>query len=167
MRLIDGKGRLFGIINIIDLVVLCLFAAAMVLAFKWVTMAEDPSWVNVKLLHTRCIAVTNIPVYMADLMQEGDEAVNDDGLVVAKIIKVISNESTPVIIYQSKDGEKMFFDPKARNITVELDLLSYHKKGDIYACISVVPIQVGANISMTVKKYSGQFSIHKVLKTQE
>ncbi len=167
MRLIDDRGRLFGKINIFDLFVLCLFAATIVLAFKWAAMAEDPSWVNVKSLHTRCIAVAEIPVYMADLVQEGDEALNDDGLVVAKIEKVISNESNPVIVYQSKDGEKMFFNPKARNVTVEIDLLSYQKKGNIYGCISGVPIQVGAGISMTAKKYSCQFSILKVLKTQE
>lgn len=174
MRLIDNKGRLFGKINIFDLFVLCLFAATIVLAFKWVIMAEDPSWVDVKILHTRCIAVAvpYAPSYIVDLIKEGDEAYNDDGLVVGKVEKVLIEKEVfqpTMTVYTSKEGEKLFFSSDKsiakETVTVQLDLLSYEKKGDIYAVVSGAPIRIGLSVVIKTKKYSLTFIIHKILNT--
>ncbi|MFH1190112.1 MAG: DUF4330 family protein [Candidatus Omnitrophota bacterium] len=165
MKFIDRKGKLLGIINVFDLFVLLILTLSIFFAYKWVRMAEDPSWVNVTLSHMRCIAVTGAPPYIADLVKEGDEAYNDDGLVVAKVEKVLSNEPSSVTVYSSKDGEKLFFESDTRNVTVQLELLSYEKKGDIYAVASGpgVSIRPGLGIALKTKKYANPFIVRKIL----
>lgn len=49
MKFIDKKGKLFGVINVFDLFVLLMLALSIFFTYKWVRMAEDPSWAKVKL----------------------------------------------------------------------------------------------------------------------
>lgn len=167
MEIVDKRGRLFGLINVFDLIILFMLGLSAFFVYKWVHMAEDPSWVNVKLYHTHCIAESGFPAYMIDLVKEGDEMVNEDGVVVVRIEKVLSNEPASVATYFSKDGEKLFFSSETRNVTMLLKLQSYEKKGEVYACVSGIPIKVGASFQVTTKKYSNPFIIRKILSTGE
>lgn len=163
MRLIDKKGRLFGVINIFDAFVLAILISSALFAFKWMRSAEDPSWAKVDLSHTYCIGTMQMPSYVADLVKDGDEAINEDGAIVAKIEKVLDNKPTAVAIYTSNNGDKMYFDSENRDVTVEVKLVSYKRKGGIYACASNLPITIGTNLNLVTKKYSNPLVIRKIL----
>ncbi|MBU0604874.1 MAG: DUF4330 domain-containing protein [Candidatus Omnitrophica bacterium] len=174
MKFIDKKGKLFGMINVFDLFVILMLVLSIFFVYKWIRMAEDPSWVNVKILHTRCIAVAELPPYLADLVKEGDEAYNDDGLVVARVEKVSikKEERRPgAVVYTSKNGEKLFFSSDASVtaiiMSIQVDLLSYERKGDVYAVLagSGTPIRVGTTVGLKTKKYLLQFSVRKIIST--
>ena len=117
MKLLDEKGRLFGIINVFDLLVLCIIVSLAFFAIKWVRTAEDPSWTRVKTFYTRCYIITNsIKPYVAELVEEGDEMLNEDGLVVARIKRILSDELTnppESHVYLSKDGDRISVRPNA------------------------------------------------------
>lgn len=174
MQFIDERGRLFGRVNIFDLVVILMLAAAAVFAFKWIKTAEDPSWVKVKMMNITCVGSLEmpnrnalskgIPSYMADLVNAGDEAFDQEGVVVGRVGKVLSNEPVKGPVYSSKDGDKIFFDPDARELRVEISILTFERKGEVYAAATNLPLRVGSNILLNTKKYSVVVNIQDILK---
>jgi hypothetical protein len=177
MKIIDEKGKLFGVINVFDLFVLVLIVATAFFAIKWARIADDPSWMKVKMMHVNCIGIVEIPderapyegvpKYIADIIKEGDTSFNTEGVPVGVIEKVISNEPVKGPVYYSKDGEKLFFNNDSREVTVRLKLLAYEKKGDIYPCITKVPLRIGDGITMKTKKYYLLVSVRKILNDRE
>lgn len=167
MEFIDKKGRFLGLVNVFDLAVISLLAVSAVFAFKWAHMADDPSFVNVKTSYTFCEAESLFPAFMADAVKAGDEMRNEDGAVVARVEKVLSNGPASTIVYSSKEGEKLFFNSEKNSITVRLKLQSYEKKGDMYSGISGTPIRPGSGFLITTKNYSNQFTVRKILSAGE
>jgi hypothetical protein len=175
MKFIDDKGRLFGVVNIFDMLVLFIILASALLAVKWARVAEDPSWMKVKICRARCIGLIQLPAYVAELVKEGDEIRDPDGLVQAKISRIISADyditGSTKITYASKDGEKIFLETEnndkyssnIKSITVLVDLAAYERKGDVYLSSTNVPFRVGDSISFMTKKYATQISVRKIL----
>ena len=165
MKLVDEKGRLFGVINVFDLLVLCIIVSLAFFAIKWVRTAEDPSWTRVKTLQVRCIGISIIANYKVELVTEGSEMLNEDGLVVARIEKILNNEPANLVVYSSKDGEKLFFKDSKENrkLTILVDILSYERRGEIYSCMTDLPIKVGQDFIMNTKKYSINIDLRKIL----
>lgn len=166
MKILDDKGRLFGVINVFDLLVLCIIVSLVFFSIKWIQTAEDPSWTRVKTLYTRCVGIASLPSYMVELVKEGDEMLNEDGLVVARIERILNNEPSNVVVYSSKDGEKLFFKDfeKSRKLTLLVDILSYERQGKLYSCIGDILLKVGYSIRMETKEYSSQINIRKILR---
>ncbi|GEM_PF-2246646 len=167
IRVIDSKGRLFGAINIIDLIVVMVLVFSAFLAFKWSKVAEDPSWVKVEIFHTRCVAMMQLTPYVADIVKEGDEAVDSDGLVVARIEKLLSNKPSSTLVYTSRDGEKMVFNSESREVRVILDLLSYKKRGEVFASMTGLPIRTGSGLMISTNKYFVQINILEIIGSKE
>lgn len=174
MKFIDKKGKLFGVINVFDLFILLMLALSIFFTYKWVRMAEDPSWAKVKYSRTRCIAIAEPLPYIVDLVKEGDETYNDDGLVVARVEKVSIEKEVrrpTMTVYTSKEGEKLFFSSDRSSVavimTVQLNLLSYKRKGYLYAVVADAntPIQAGLNVTIKTKKYTILFVVREVLNT--
>lgn len=164
MRVIDNKGRLFGVINIFDLFVLSIIIFIAFFAIKWTRIADDPAWMKVRLSHTRCVGLMQLPSYVAELVRKDDEARDSEGIVMARIEKIVSNEVTPVATYVSGRGEKAFVNNASiRDITVIVDLATYERKSDVYSLITNLPLKVGNDISFNAKNYFSQISIRKIL----
>ncbi|MFH1996019.1 MAG: DUF4330 domain-containing protein [Candidatus Omnitrophota bacterium] len=160
MKLIDAKGKLFGVVNIFDALVLAMLIVAALLCFQWFRMGEDPSWVRVTTFFTRCKAEVSVPNYLADTIKEGDEMRNREGLVVARIETILKNDPADAVTYRSKDGEKLFFDTEKRKLTVLLDILSFERLGQAYSVSVDAPIRVGERTyTMYAKEYSVIFDI--------
>lgn len=109
-----------------------------------------------------------------DLVKEGDETYNDDGLAVIRVEKVSVEKEVQqpnMTVYTSKEGEKLFFSSNKSSVvvtmTVQLDLLSYERKGYTYAVAADAntPIQAGLAVMVKTKKYSILFIVRKVLNT--
>lgn len=164
MAIIDKKGNVFGVINLFDLFFIIMLMASAFFAVRWIAVAEDPSWIRVKLFQTRCIVTCSVPPYVADLIKEGDELLNSEGAVVGRIDKVLGISPAAVKTYSSKDGEKIYFDSESVTAKLVLDLQSYEKGGEVYSSIAAVPIKVGGGIFVNTNKYSTQTAITKVLK---
>lgn len=132
MKLVDEKWRLFGIINIFDLFVLCVMAFLIFFSFKWATIAEDPSFIKSETIHVKCKGVTTVPEYMTNLIKEGDTMLDANGNVICKIEKIFSIAPTGQMIYQSKDGEKIFSIPDQVKIAFLFDLTVYKREDGIF-----------------------------------
>lgn len=168
MKVIDAKGRLFGVINIIDLAVLGMIAGAGAMAYTWTTMADDPSWVKVKPQHVQCIGVfTDMPPYVAALVRPGDESRNEDGIVVARIEKVLGDAPVSSVVYEAKDGSKVTLETRTREVTVLADITAYEKNRCLYAAVTAAPLKVGSSIPVTARDYANPLNIRKILSAEE
>jgi len=166
MKWIDSKGKLFGIINVFDLFVLIVLVIAIVFSVRWIQMADDPTWVKVEVLNTRCFGVMQVPTYVAALIKDGDEILSTEGEVVGRIEKVLDNQPSSKIVYHSKEGDELVFDSEARNVSVNLVLSSYAKKGQVFIALTNDPLKVGSQLAIQTKNYCGPVFIHKVLGTE-
>jgi len=166
-KFIDKRGRIFGIINIFDLLVIFVLISTALLAVKWTQMAKDPSWVSVDTFYINCVVTTSMPEYMVDFVKEGDEMSNEDGMVVMRIEKVLSNELLPRAVFCSKGGEKIYFyTDQTRILTLKMKISAYEKKGEIYSCLSAMTIKIGDVFNFTTKKYSTMITIKKILERE-
>ena len=170
MKIVDEKGKLFGIINIFDLLVLCILVSCVFFAFQWFRIGEDPSWVRVKIIRTRCIGSTINPDYVTEIIKEGDTMLDGEGLVLARIEKVLDNQPREQFVYYSKDGEKLILhrhDKKDRALKLVVSILSYRRQDKLYSCITNSPIKVGESFPMDNKNYSIMINIRKIVSGEE
>lgn len=163
MKLVDGRWRLFGIINIFDLFVLCIIAFLIFFSFKWTMIAEDPSFIKSETVHVKCKGVMAVPNYMADSIKEGDAMLDASGNVICKIEKVLSVVPAAQIVYQSKDGEKIFSSSTQVNVTVLFDLTVYKRQNDIYFENLGSMVVRGGPITMKSEKYKVVIVITEIL----
>lgn len=132
MRLVNEKWKLFGVINIFDLFVLCVITFLIFFSFKWAMIAEDPSFIKSETIHLKCKGVTTVPDYMSNLVKEGDTMLDPNGNVICKIEKILSVVPAVQIIYQSKDGEKIFLGSDQVKIALLFDLTAYKRQDGIF-----------------------------------
>ncbi|MFC1577297.1 DUF4330 domain-containing protein [Candidatus Omnitrophota bacterium] len=167
MRIVDEKGKLFGIINCFDLLVLLVIASFAFFAFRWFQMGEDPTWVRVKTLRMRYVAETVVPDYLAKVVKAGDSMDDSKGLVLARIEKISKNEPADVITYSSEDGDKLFFDKTRRRLLMVVDILSYKRLGEIYSCSVDTPLKVGGVYMLHTKDYTLELTMREVLSKKD
>ena len=132
MKIVDKRLKLFGIINIFDLFVLCAIGFLTLFCIKWTMIAEDPSFIKSETVHVKCKGITTVPGYMSDLIREGDTMLNGNGNVICRIEKVLSVVPATQVVYQSKDGEKIFSVSDQVSIAILFDLAVYKRKDGIY-----------------------------------
>lgn len=163
MRLVDEKWRLFGIVNIFDLLVLCAITSLIFLTFKWATIAEDPSFIKSETVHMKCkgfatvpdcISSLAVPDYIASLIKEGDVMLDENGNVICKIEKVLSVVPGAQMVYQSKDGEKIFSNSDRVKMALQFDLTAYKRKDGIFFENLGCNVTNIRQITMKSKKYT-------------
>ncbi len=122
MKLLDDKGRIFGIINIIDLLVLAAFMAVVLLAgYKLLGSSSGPigvSEVGQKEVYftVKCYARLKAP---ATAFKPGDQLVSVTKFVSAFIEKV--SYENAIVTVQTEDGRIVAAeDPTRVDITVEI-----------------------------------------------
>jgi len=182
MSLIDNKGRLFGVVNIFDLFVLCVLSSMIFFAFKWARIADDPEWMKIKLFSTRCVGIVRLPAYIAKLVKEGDEGKWSDGVVAARIVKIISYEKEEsayieVPVFFSKTGEKLVmetikkendkYEDEVITLVLLVDVTCYNKKGVVYCYTTSEPLRIGTNVTSSTEDYNFTVNIRKILDKPE
>jgi Domain of unknown function (DUF4330) len=170
MKLLDEKGRLFGMINVIDLFVLMVIIYSAVFAVRWIIIAEDPSWTQVTILKAHCVAATEVPDYIADIVKVGDGITDVRGKVVGRIEKFESvGRYTPPAVYYSKNGARVVLHSRSnqRSLMVYIALLVYEKGGQLYSLIDNNPIRIGSSIFISTKNYSSNGVVRKILTQNE
>lgn len=190
---IDNKGKLFGIINLFDLFILFIIIISIFLTVEWIRTAEDPSWVRVETMYTSWIGIFEVPNYVFEFIKEDDEMLNEDGLTVLRLKKILNNElanpselnvyysktgdklviEKDILIINSKDEKQIFYkkhrspariEEERRRITAIISILVYKRRNKIYSVISNAPIVVGDRIVMSTKNYKIEINIRKPLR---
>ena len=126
--LIDGKGRLFSKINIVDLfvIVLILSVIPMFLMGHKVINAKIPAVVKKEVVVRVEAKFYRVIPELAKVMAEGDVEQDDSGKTVGKLVKIISNEQPEILTINATgvNENKLQFvpDPNYRNIKLLLEL---------------------------------------------
>ena len=163
MKIVDKRWRLFGVINIFDLLVLCVIASLALFYFAWMTIAEDPSFVKSETIHVKCKGISNMPDYIARLVKEGDIMVGETGDVICRIEKILSVAPMAQVVYQSKDGEKIFSASDQVKVAMLFDLTVYKRQSELYFENLGCPVIVGGFITIKTKNYNAAVGIVEIL----
>lgn len=142
MRILDDKGRLFGIINVVDLAVLVFLVSLIPVAFYWFRLAKNPEdAVGKKAGYCRIEArFDNIPAEVAASIKEGDYEKNRNGVVCREVVGVVRNERTTAA------------NPNNRDVILLMKVL-YFKFDDGYVMNGGVDLLAGSRIYFRTKEY--------------
>lgn len=163
MKIIDKRWKVFGIINIFDLFVICMIVSLSLVYFKWTTTAEDPSFIKSETIRVRCKGIANVSGHVVDLIKEGDTMLGENGDVICRIYKVIEVKPMSQVIYKSKDGEKIFSNSDFMKVTMILDLEAYKRLNEMYFENLGCPVVGGGVVTIRTKKYTTPVTITEFL----
>jgi len=163
MRILDDDGKLFGIINLFDLIALLIIAGSAFFAYKWATVSEDPSWAKVDYRDRYCIASIDVAEFMVEAIKEGDEMLNLEGKVVGHIEKILEVQESRGTVLTSKTGEKISFSSESKRIIAMLKVLTYTLRGETYLYSTSNLLKIGSALEVSTKKYTLNGVIQKII----
>lgn len=142
MKIVNEKGRVFGVINIIDLLVLIFLVLLIPMVFYWFKLAKNPEEViGKKAGYCRIEArFDNIPSEVAQAVKEGDYEKNRNGNVCRKVISVVRDERTKGL------------DPNNRDIMLLMEVL-YFKFDDGYVMNGGIDLLAGSETYFRTTRY--------------
>ena len=163
MKIIDGKGRLFGKINVIDFMVIVFILSFLPIVYYGYRIintkpkAFDKECVSTKI---KCIGLIS---EVAQIMKEGDMGVSstlDEKGVLGEIINI---EDTDVLTLNMTTAsiQYMLAFPR-KDVTARIELLCTEKNGVLY--YSENPVKVGNSIIFSTKLYDAQGTILDVIR---
>ncbi len=149
-KIIDEKGRIFGLINVIDLfvmLVLVLFVPIALLGYKAVNwdMISEREWLPVK------IRLSETEIEYNDVIRKGDLEKDAYGKTIAEITSVSMN---PLKVWILVDNKMLttIDHPDKKEIVIELSLLCVKKGGAYY--YKATPVKIGKAIGFSTEIYS-------------
>ncbi len=115
-KIVDEQGRLFGLINLLDLaIVLVLLLLGLKVLADYKPVAPDFRYLQVTL----SLLVPNIPPYLAENLRVGQNAYHDN--TGAYLGKVIDIQTVPAELLLLKNGE-IILEKSPRNLDVRIRL---------------------------------------------
>tara|TARA_B100000315_G_scaffold15944_1_gene14283 strand:- start:146 stop:1006 length:861 start_codon:yes stop_codon:yes gene_type:complete len=159
MKLIDDKGRLFGKINVIDLLVI-LFLLGLTPIFYYgykittFNVEAPPQLLQGTVLKEFEVKFKNIPKKFLPMIKEGDKQYDETKGMIAEIAKIMKKEPSSVIMSYGKESiaEKIVKLDDYYDLTVKMNLL-------------VLPLNGKLNFNNTSLKFNTKytFSLNKYM----
>lgn len=156
MRILDGKGRVFGLINLIDLFVLALIAAlagSFIANLPLMTGGGRGRNVEEKLIRAR-FTILDQALESRKILQPGDKVLAGQATVL-KVLSVVPVSARDVV---SMDGRPAIYSNNVRSVTrncsdvtVLIKAACVKLRGEYY-CANV-PIKVNSPISIASESY--------------
>ena len=154
LKIIDGTGRLFGKINIIDFfVILCLISFLAVSLF-WYTLSAneknmlDKRWISVQ------VRFLEIDPGFNKMIKQGDCEKDLFGKIVGNIVNIVSTKPSKVWVVIDNKMFSTIDHPEKTDLIVDVKLLCTMRDGAYY--YKTFPIKVGNNIVFTTDIYTIQ-----------
>lgn len=155
MNFIDSKGRVFGKINLIDLIVILFFVSIIPIfyygykVFTGNSEIEEQKWVSVEVKYV------SIMPELADITKEGDAEVNSKGKVIAKVRAIKSIKSTDVVeATRQKDQNFLIFShPYNKDMILLMDILCKEDVTGFYYNDKFM-VKVGSQFTFSPKFYN-------------
>lgn len=159
MKLIDEKGKLFSIINIIDLFVLILIVSLVIFGFQKVTVKNDNISVNTKKVSMK-VWVSTVREETINVIQENELVRDSDkNLVLGKMIK---KEVVPATRQITTDDGKII----VTEIPDRYDVSMYIEGDAIVSPNSIIlannDIRVGTNLKIKGLKFAVAGTVFEV-----
>lgn len=156
MKFIDEKGKLFGIINIIDLCVLLIIITFISFAVYKKTSAVPPMPASTETIQIK-VEVTDVRDVTVDAITEGEIVYNyDKGEVFGKILE---KTVTPVkALYQNQEGKLVeSIVPNQYDVTITLESTATVTNAKIL--IGNEEVAIGTTVKMKGKKFLTQGTV--------
>jgi hypothetical protein len=142
MNLIDDKGRLFGTVNIIDALAVCLVLAVVAAGAAFVLGTDDqPTETNQETKTTVTVEITGVQPYVTDAIP--------DGPVQTERIVAVENKTvqpTQVIVEDQNGDLHERTHPKKKTVTLQLTLNTTTTDDDII--FNDEPLEVGRELTL-------------------
>ena len=143
-KIIDQKGRVLGVINIIDLsviIILISFLSLIFVGYRMISHREktlDTKWVNVK------IKLAESEPEFNNIIPRGDIERDSFGKTIGKLISIKMVNSQNALTSVSRPDKKDFI--------VDADILCLKKSGVLY--YKAAPIKIGNRIAFETDLYN-------------
>jgi len=146
MAIIDGKGRVFGKINIIDLMVILFIILVIAVGAKFALFKPAPEETKV----TVEVLFKDTKPWVAKVISNGDTEVNDDNRIISKIKEIQAAPSAMII--SSDTGEIYIREhPELKDVKVIFDIIAEKKESSLL--FHNKDIKIGKNFSFSTDKY--------------
>ena len=150
MKIIDEKGRVFGLINIIDLVVIILVVSLVPLMFnlgeaifKKKALEEEQLSVKIKFL--------GIDPDFVDVIKNGDIEKDFSGKKIGEIAEVVSTVPSKEWVVVDNKTLAAIDNPVKRDVIVKAKILCIKKGGAPY--YKAAQAKIGSNIIFSTDTY--------------
>ena len=152
MKSIDHKGRLFGLINIIDLAVL-LFSLSLiaVIIFGYLTFIKSGN-VQVKKWVTIQVRFAEIYPEIGGIISAGDVEKNPSGKTAAKLTSIVSINPSKAWVMVDNKTLSAIDDPVKKDIIVNVEVLCTETGGTFY--YKANPLRIGNNVIFSTDLYT-------------
>lgn len=155
MKIMDEKGRLFGKINIVDLIVVVFMLSFMSMAYYGYRIMTSEKIIPDKEHSIVEVSFQAIISEVAQAMKEGDiggnKALGERGVLE----KIVSIKPASFLILPYLEGEsgnaKMTSHPFMKDVTVKLNLLCTKKDELLY--YSDEPVKIGSPVIFSTNLY--------------
>ncbi|MDD5136746.1 MAG: DUF4330 family protein [Candidatus Omnitrophica bacterium] len=151
-KIIDQKGRLFGLINVIDLSVILIlvsFVPLIFIGYKIVSMGEkteDKEWVSVK------IKLVETEPEFSSIISAGDVEKDPLGKTIGRLTAIANVKPSKVWVTVDNKMLTTIDHPVKKDIVVNADILCLKKEGTLY--YKAIPVKVGNAITFTTDLYN-------------
>ena len=139
MNFIDGEGRVFGVVNIIDLLV-ALFVLAVVVAGAALVVGPDDATDDRETV-TVTVRATGIQPYVADALAA--DAVEGGNVTAIENVSV-----QPAAVFTQNESGAVLARDHPRLRTVEVDAVVEATNGSEGLVFGTTPLRVGQNVSL-------------------
>ena len=153
MKIVDRKGKLFGLINIIDLTVLIFLVSiiAVIMVFGYLTLINGGSiqakkWVAVQ------IKFLGIYPEISGIISAGDVEKNPSGKTAAKLTSIVSINPSKAWVMVDNKTLSAIDDPVKKDIIVNVEVLCTETGGTFY--YKANPLRIGNNVIFSTDLYT-------------
>ena len=156
MAIIDERGRVFGRVNLFDLVIGAILIFSVFFMYKFFWISENPKTVKKYSEGHAFIEVTakNIMPEVAGLIHEGDIVKDENGRVALEVTSILANDPAVLGNVSLPDGSTItVFGEPNRDVRLLLRIMCFKRYGRPIANINSVYLVIGAPFSFMAEKY--------------
>ena len=155
MKIIDEKGKLFGLINIIDLGVIILLIGLMPMVYFGykILRGEDAT---IKEYATVKVEFQALSMQVVNVMKEGDIQKDSSGAVIAKLTKIYKIEPADMVIFENNIPIKVD-GSKRKDILAELYIKCTNAIESVY--YNDNPLKIGKEIVFSPHLYEAKGAV--------
>ncbi len=149
MRILDKKDRLFGLINIIDLIVVILLLSFIPFVYQYYNMCSKNKVIKKQLISIR-LKFPNMNPEIATRFSPNDVERDSFGNIIGRITEIESITPSKELTI---DYNKITISQNNKNVILKVDILCSKKAEELYYYKDSL-IKIGRNISFASKWYS-------------
>jgi hypothetical protein len=170
MRILDERGRIFGRINIFDVVIFLILISSVFFVHRFFKFSENPPIVKKYTEGSTNIELTvkNVMPEIVSSIKRGDIVKDENGRVILEVISMLADEPARLGSFELPGAVRSGITGEPnRDIKLLLKIIYFKRYGRPVATINGVYLVLGASFYVLADKYTLTGVITKIGDTDE